>query len=395
MAATLILCCFSASAFAASDSSDGRLEFSGGSFKILAISDTQDDMYPSPDMINFLTEAIKKESPDLIVFTGDLVEDSRAIDFFSDSQVGKEGVTVKNSSGEIDHDKTLANVEIAADKVLSVFEKFGVPYAIAQGNNDHKCGITNEDWLEIYSRYPGCLVFDESEDADGRIDYHLEIKGSDGSDKFNLWMMDSGRGGVSEESLEWYRAKSTELTEANGGEPVPAFAFQHIQAPDVGNLFEECSFYDEGARSANGKSYRLNRDVAKGKSFYAWTPCEPSDEFTAWKEQGDVIGAYFGHQHVEGFTGTVDGIELGFIYGCEFTKVGPYGYRVFTLSEDNVTDYENVVYQYKGSVKFNNWKFEQEEYAPYREYSNIFEKIIFGAYNTFGSIVSAIIGIFA
>jgi predicted phosphodiesterase len=382
-----LLLTFCAGAFSADDKT---LRFKNGEFKILVLSDTQDDQFPAYDMVNLITLAIEETSPDLIVFTGDLVEDSRAGDIGIDGESFREGVVV-NTNGEIDHDKTKENVIAASDAVLSVFQKSGVPFALVQGNNDHKVGLTNEEWLEIYSGYSNSLAFDMSDDSDGRIDYRLSIYGSDGAEKFGIWVLDTGRGGLNADQIDWYSRTAGEITEQNGGEPIPAILFQHIQAADIGNLFVECSPFDEGARAAGGKFYRLNPETAAGYNFFAYKPCEPTDEFKAWKEQGDVIGAYFGHQHVEGFTGTYDGIEMGFNYGSEFAKIGPYGCRLITLHEDDVTNYDNEMFTYEGSVKTGNARFEKQIDEPYKDYGNSPLKFIMAVKNLIISMVSVII----
>ena len=322
-----------------------------GTFKILHLTDTQDDHHPAAAMIALIEEAIAQTQPDLIVFTGDLVEDSRVGDALTDDDPLHEGVVVKGMDGEIDHDATLANIEAASDAVLSVFEASGIPFALTQGNNDHKCGITNEEWLQLYSRYAGNLTFDESDDDLGRIDYHLEIKNAAGATACNLWLMDTGRSGIDPQSIAWYQAASDALTAANGGTPVPAYVFQHIWTADVGNLFVPCSPFDSGARCKDGKFYRPDPDRTTGASVYGYAPCEASEEFLAWKAQGDVVAAFFGHEHVEGFSGNVDGIELGFTYGLEFAKPGPYGYRLITLHEEDPARIDTALIQYTPGLK--------------------------------------------
>lgn len=364
-----------------------------GTFRILHITDSQDDRYPAYDLQNFLKKAVEESKPDLIVFTGDLVEDSRIGDPFNDDDPLREGVVAKKL-GEVDLEKTYDNLKTAADNVLSVLQATGIPFALTQGNNDYKCSVTNEQWLEIFSSYSNCLVFDESEDENGRIDYHLEINGKNGSPAFVLWMMDTGTGGVHADQIEWYKTACSAITEENGGTPVPSFVFQHIQTSDIGNLFEECTPFDEGARAEDGKFYRL-KDGACGRDFFAYEPGKTSDEFKAWKEQGDVLGAFFGHQHIEGFSGKVDGIELGFTYGCEFAKTGPYGYRIFELNENDITNYKNDLYTYEGSVRLGNDRFEKQENKPYREYASAFEKIIFAVPNFVMCLVSLVVSLFA
>ena len=388
----LLLLCLLLPALAEQDAS---LRFSeDGTFRIMVFSDTQDDQYPAYDMLNFVRKAVEESDPDLIVFTGDLVEDSRIGDIGIDDESFREGVLVETKSGDIDHDKTMENIVNAVNPIFDILEESGVPYALVQGNNDHKCGITNEEWLEIYSEYPGCLVKDMSPDPEGRIDYNLEIKGNTGKTVFNLWMMDSGKGGVNDDQIEWYKSASSALTEKNGGEPVPAFLFQHINTADVGNLFEKCNMWDDGAGFRDGSFYRLNRETATGKNFFTYKPGTTTDEFKAWKEQGDVIGAFFGHQHVDGFSGKVDGIEVGFVYGCEFAKIGPYGYRVLTLKEDDIRNYTNEVYVYEGSVRFGNDTIKKQVDEVYDDYSNPLEMIAGYGLNILKSFVSIIISLF-
>lgn len=371
---------------------DNTLKFgSDGKFTVLQISDPQDDHNPAYDMVNFVKLSIDETNPDLIVFTGDIVEDSRIGDIGIDDEPFREGVEVDS------YEQTLANVTATCDAVFSYAEEKGIPFAVCQGNNDYKSGVTNEDWLKIYNSYENSLTFDESNDADGRIDFNLEIKSSDGKETvFNIWMMDSGTNSVKEDQLAWYKTESAALKAANGGEAVPSILFQHIPTDDIGNLFEECNFWDEGASIGDdGKCYRLNQEIASGYHAGAMIPGSESEQFRAWKECGDVLGAYFGHWHTEGYTGTWDGIELGFTYGCEFAKPGPYGVRVFTLYEDDIKNFDNELYTYEGSVKNGNARFELQVDEPYTEYNNIVEEIFCAIKNVFVLLKTEIISLFA
>lgn len=365
-----------------------------GTFTVLQISDPQDDHYPAYDMVNFIRLAIEETDPDLVVFSGDIVEDSRIGDIGIDGENGREGVTVEGLSG-LDYEATLANVKAASAAVFEEVKNKNIPFAVVQGNNDYKSGATVQDWLDIYSGYETCLVNDESGDSDGRIDYNLEIKSSNGDETvFNIWLMDTKTSSVNAEQLEWYKAESAALKAANGGESVPSILFQHIPTCDVGNLFEECNIWDDGARAVDGKFYRLNKEIASGYCSFGSVPGATSEQFTVWKECGDVLGAYFGHEHNQGYTGTVDGIELGLTYGCEFAKSGPYGIRVFTLHEDDPANYENEIYVYNGSVLTDDARFELQADEPYPVYENSFEMIIAYIGNVFEAIWSAIVGLF-
>ncbi|MBR0510381.1 MAG: metallophosphoesterase [Clostridia bacterium] len=336
-----------------------------GTFRILQLSDPQDDAYPAWDMLNLIRTAVKFADPDLIVLSGDLVEDTRGGDVGIDAQPVLEGVVVRTPDMQMDLAKTRENVEKAVDAILGELETFGIPYVFALGNNDRKVGLTGEDWIEILSAYEHCIIFDESPDAADGVDYHVTVRGASGEPAFNVWLMDSGLSGITDEQVDWYRSASAEMTAANGGAPVPALWFQHIQCADIGNLFEPCKAIDEGAKKTDAGYVRLNRDIATGYSFYGYTPGRTSYEFCAWKECGDVLGAFFGHQHVEGISGVWDGVELGFTYGCQMAKTGPYGFRVFTVREDDPANYENTLYRYEGKVKLNTVKITEEPVTAY------------------------------
>lgn len=378
--ATVML--FSFVVFAFADSENALRFNTDGTFTVLQISDPQDDHYPAYDMVNLIKLSIEQTDPDLIIFSGDIVEDSRIGDIGIDGQSGREGVEIDG-----DYEATLANTKAACEAVFSAAEEAAIPFAIAQGNNDYACGVTNEDWLKIYASYENCIVTDESNDEKGRIDYNLEIKASDSDETvFNIWLMDSGNNSVAAEQLEWYKAESAALKAANGNEPVPSILFQHIPVSDIGNLFEECNFWEEGARIVDGKCYRLNKEIASGYHTSAMAPGETSEDFKAWKECGDVLGAYFGHWHTEGYTGIWDGIELGMTYGCEFAKPGPYGVRVFTLYEDDIKNFDNEIFVYEGSIKNDNARLELQTDEPYEVYDNFIEELIAGIRNTFNLI---------
>ena len=147
---------------------------------------------------------------------------------------------------------------------------------------------------------------------------------------------------------------------------------------------------DEGAKKAKEGFLRLNKEIANGYNMFSYEPGRSSYEFAAFKECGDVMGLFFGHQHVEGFSGVWDGIELGFTYGCEMAKTKPYGFRVFTLREDDVRNYENTLYRYNGSVKLGSVTIEEEKNEPYGEYEGL-AAFFHGIVNFFSALVSVIV----
>ena len=343
MLALLLTCCVSAAA--ADPVSAGKtLKFGDdGKFTILHITDPQDDHYPAHALGSFLVQAIEMSDPDLIIFTGDMVEDTRWGDLGVDDFPLWEGVVVPGN-----RTKTRENAFKAADYIYSILDSSGIPFAVTQGNNDYKVKVSNDEWLDFYAKYENNVTTDMSADSDG-IDYRLPIYGSDGSEvKLNLYCMDTGEYGISDASVDWYVADSNAQKEANG-RTVPAFVFQHIPVSELGTLFTTCDAGDPDgvlvATSTGFGRYKL-ADTAHGYFNTVYESSGDSYEFTSWKQQGDVIAAFFGHLHQDGYSGTCDGIELNMTYGCEFAKGGPYGVRVVTLDEEDVTTYENTIYSF-------------------------------------------------
>ena len=323
-------------AFAANTVSD--LKFGAdGKFKIMQIGDTQDMVLKDVAEIELITAAIAQEEPDLLVFTGD-----QLTDFYP-------GATVNGLK------KCLSNL-------FDIIDTYDIPFIVTYGNHDHdmedKWPI--EEQLAFYQQYENCIV---PEDRFNPGTYNVPIMSSDGdSIAFNIYMMDTnnkradsdlltGYEGVKPEQVEWYKQTSDKLKAANGGKVVPSFVFQHIPVKEIYQFLDEVSYKEAGDDAVfsidNFKWYTLNDKVIDG--VLGEVPCsEPLESHTgqyqAWVEKGDVISAYFGHDHVNSFRGmTDDGIILGYNGGTGFSSYGRGGdrsVRVFVLDENDIENYE-------------------------------------------------------
>ena len=308
-----------------------------GKFTILQITDPQDDQHPCKDMLKLISLAVEQAKPDLVVFSGDLVEDKRLGDSGTDDEDMREGVCVYDALGNVKHDETLTNVRTACQLLFNTVESKNIPFAVALGNNDYQTGLTSADWLDVLDDYRMNLTADESGDDDSRLDYNLDIlSSSDDKTAFELWMMDTEKSAVTDSQLDWFKEAGNALKNKNSGVPVPSIVFQHIPVDDIGNLFERSHIWEAGALPSGLRFYRLNKDIANGYCTFVMLPGKTSDEFNAWKDDGGVFAAFFGHLHTEGYSGKWNGIELGLTYGSQFAKTGPYGARVITLHENSI-----------------------------------------------------------
>ncbi|MDD6276785.1 MAG: metallophosphoesterase family protein [Clostridia bacterium] len=306
-----------------------------GKFKILQISDIQDDSNLAPIAKDYISDLVDAENPDLIVLTGDNI-----------------------SSGI----KTEYAVKKSIDNFMSVLEEKGIPVAAVFGNHDDENTKINKNMqMKIYQSYDCFIGCVGDENISGVGNYNLPILASD-SDKtaFNIWCIDSGTyntendlGGyncVRKDQIDWYINTSNALKAANGGVPVPSIAFQHIIVPEI---FEALKEVDEGTDGAikHGDKYYVLPETASSDSVMHESPCPPNysnGEFDAMLSQGDVLAIAVGHDHINSFVVPYKGIDIISTPGVGFQSYGDEtrGARVFVIDENNPTEYETYTHSY-------------------------------------------------
>lgn len=321
---------------------------SDGTFRILQINDFQDRDTTHEDSLVFLDSVLDKYEPDLVVLVGDQLSD-----YFPDVTEEKIRTALKNQ--------------------LMPMEKRGIPFIFTFGNHDrdYKEIVSMEAQAAIYREYSCCYA--NTDGADGGT-YNTVIYSSDGSiPKFNIYMMDTqhwnGGGltsGVTPEQVEWYKERSNHLKEMNGGNSLPSFVFQHIPVKEIRSFLKEVPEGTEGAlKSRYYDAYYIldeNADWTGDRNIMREIPgCEHPEKITgqyeAWLEQGDVLGAYFGHDHINTFVGkTKDGIELGYNGGFGFATYGDPGERyarIFDLKENDIENYTHQTIYYTQCITEN------------------------------------------
>lgn len=318
-----------------------------GTLKILQVSDAQDMHIVRPEMVRMLNAVYESEKPDLVVFTGDNILGNHV----DDSLVG-------SSHPKRSKAFTKRRIIQSLRHILEPLEIRGIPFTMTYGNHDDKNALTQREQAQLWQEYNGFLGL--SDDPDVPCDtFCVPIYDSTGEKQiYNLYMMDSagtdsdGKGyeGVGADSLSWYRKKSAELREKNGGNPMPSLMFQHIPFPESAELFELCSAEDEGAFFGyDRRYYRLNPAKATGFAYeYAFLE-KDNGQLSALSEMGDVDAVVSGHLHLNGYDGTVQGQRVIATPGASFRSYGlpqTRGVRVFNLREDNPSDFETHVLTY-------------------------------------------------
>ncbi len=322
---------------------DKTLRFGAdGKFKIMQINDTQDTHNLNERTEKLIRQAIEAEKPDLVVIAGDILSD-----FFLCA-----------------NDKTIPQ---ALRCLGDIFEETKTPFAVTFGNHDHDLEdkVSIKEMADIFLEYEYCV---NATDGCDPGTYNIPVLSSDGSKTaLNVYMMDTnnknkeigGYQGVYPYQVEWYKEKSDELKSANGGQAVPSLVFQHIPTKEIFQLVVEADKTEANTavyRSDDKKWYKLKEDaiIDSGKGL-GEAPCPENldvttGQYEAWLEKGDVIGAFFGHDHVNSFVGkTQEGIILGYNGGTGFKTYGAgntRSVRIYAFDESNVKDFTTYLRTY-------------------------------------------------
>ncbi len=259
---------------------------------------------------------------------------------------------------DIGADRNKAEAAIRA--IVEPVAERGIPFAVTFGNHDDENCISKEEQLQIYQSFPGCL--NDDPELPGVGNTCLELFGWEASEpSIRLWLLDSGTyaekeiggyGYVTEEQNAWIRAGAADAGDMNGA---VSYVFQHIPVRQVFDLLEPASPFEKGAFCTYYNpfsSWYKEKENAVLEGRFAETPCPPnidSGEFQAWKDIG-VKAAFFGHDHVNDFVGTVEGIDLIGTCGIGFYSYGrgdEHGARLLVLHTDRPAEYETEMVYYR------------------------------------------------
>lgn len=288
---------------------DAALQFNEkGEFKILQIADVQDNAKNGfmDETLNLINAAIRFSKPDLVVFTGDQIQEPSSLE------------DAKNS------------IQIMTNPLVSA----GIPFAVVFGNHDASSKASKKQQMEYYMSLPGCVALVNDSDYsgsanDGCGNYYLPVQSSDGTkNAFNLWFFDSldaagdRNSHVTQAQIDWFDQKNAELGK------IPGIVFQHICVPEIYQLLEgplagvtkenvNASAYPEAALCENDNQFYVKKPATTG--MLGEGPCPNgysdytagSDQYRSWVAQGNIQGAFFGHDHLNDIVGqTDDGIVL-------------------------------------------------------------------------------------
>ncbi|WP_274650325.1 metallophosphoesterase family protein [Paenibacillus humicola] len=247
-----------------------------GTFKIVQFTDLHWENGGRKDALarGLMERVLDEEKPDLIVFTGDVID-----------------------SGACDDPRRSFRQAVAAA------ETSGIPWAAVFGNHDTEVGITREELMAVQLEFPGSIAEHGPAGITGVGNFTVRLcrrasGGATAPDKA-LFFFDSGSYGTTRaggyaafarNQIEWFMRQSALLADESGG-VVPALAFFHIPLPEYREAWESVTCY--------------------GTKFEkVCAPPVNTGMFAAMVEAGNVIGTFAGHDHINDYWGELHGIRL-------------------------------------------------------------------------------------
>ena len=316
-----------------------RLNFGDdGRFTVLILSDLQDTQFTTELVVSGETHVLQDYPADLIVLLGDQLE--------GPSPVLRLGDGAKNCEDTL---RTL----------LAPVEATGIPFVVVFGNHDYEAPISIREQVKIFESYDNCLAvsFGKNSTEDGAFVLPIYPKGSE-LPAMALYFFDSGSylangdyDTVSAEQVAWYNEQSAAFRAANDNQALPSAAFCHIPVPEVYQLLTEVPKGTKGALKGVGVGkgkYYVPNETAIFTGEVNEAPCPSSENnglFDAYLANGDMFLTVNGHDHINSFIGSVEGVDIANAPGSSYTSYGAEdtrGVRLFRFSEHNVRDYETL-----------------------------------------------------
>ncbi len=266
-----------------------------GTFHVLMISDFHGHDKCSPQLKEGIDALVEHTNPDFVMLGGD--------------QLG--AITPERLHNFL-------------AKEVDILEKRGIPWAHVYGNHDHEQRMSVEEQEPVYEVFPCCLSQRGPEDIHGVGNYVLPVLSSDGSRiAFNIWALDSlceftdyqkafghpeytyilpnpfGMGTRQASPLfdqvVWYYETSRRM-EQEAGAKIPAVMFMHV--PLLEFLLVQKNpliCHMEGTQREKICGSELSNGL-----------------FMACQQRGDVKGIFFGHEHLNDFSGNLFGITMAY-----------------------------------------------------------------------------------
>ena len=299
-----------------------------GTFAILHVTDVQVRQPVGGRAARAMREAIAATKPQLVVVTGD---------------------NVYRCNGREEFPKLMG-------PMVDIFKEAGVPFCVTFGNHDSEDEsgdrFTREEQYDWFKEQGGALYVDyDVPELTGAGSGAIELADpKSGRPCFRIFVMDccpsGGWDNCRTDQIAWY-----ERVAADG---LPHLWFQHVMVPDVFDhgLFREAEEGEEGGmvRRVHGKDVRFVladgvvgalKEVPHATKTKDYRDARHTHEgrtlYDAWRANGHMVGAYFGHDHMNSYDGVDrNGIRLATTKAVTTTSYndGDPGVRLIVVHPD-------------------------------------------------------------
>lgn len=259
-----------------------------GSFTLVQLTDTHWHNGEPEDLATraLIETVLDAEQPDFVVITGDLIGGDECLD-----------------------------AATALTELTRPIVSRELPWAAVWGNHDEEANLSRLELMNVLTSLPGCLASRGPENVSGVGNYHLTVHDRSDEPAWNLLFLDSnayaedglnGYGWIRHDQIAWFLETLRQLRQTQGQHP--ALCFFHIPLPEVHELW--------GTGRCLGTKHE-----------HICAPELNTGFFSAMHQSGDVIGAFYGHDHVNDYIGELYGIRLGYGRASGYGTYGKEGFE--------------------------------------------------------------------
>lgn len=295
-----------------------------GFFKIMQLTDLHLGEVPSNQEDKKTYAGIKKtietNTPDLILFTGDIVYSSK--------------------------EQSAAKTKESLQQFIEFINSFEVPYAYTFGNHDAEVNVTREELHEVFAEHAKYAVNKKHSFFVGnRENYVIELLSSETNEvKQIFYVIDSGDyshtkhsyyAWVLPEQISWFKEIGKNYKRNDGQKN--NLIFQHIPLPEYWLASQNMNdgVFNE-AMTTGSLSSSTETDPAQFSFENAvFSPEVNSGFFLEILLNEEVWGMFVGHDHDNSFDGIYKDIHLVYGQSSGYNTYGtePKGARIIELSE--------------------------------------------------------------
>ena len=334
----------------------GRLQFHrSGKFRVLQFTDIQDGPRITADTVKLIEASLDTARPDIVFFTGNQIAGYDAA-YTATFRKRRWSAAWPRFTGprRVGHDEELehtrALVRESAAQFLAPLIDRGIPWAVTYGNHDFQCGLDPAELDAIYRQFPGCMNAEAVVSQSGRPrclpdsplpdqplyacepgSLALPVSDLDREHTvIGLVLINSGdyarTGGYGSPSPESLRF----LEHLPGMLHARSMLFQHFALHQYYRLLKEVSptatHAVQGYRRFAGRYYTLDERLIQPGGYLGEgisCPDEDPGEFGILRKHDAYFGVAAGHDHRNGFAGSLDGMLLVATPTCGFGSYGP------------------------------------------------------------------------